>query len=134
MNNIVKSPISSIGYDFIPFEYLPEGKDEYHLRNRFNKSGIQFRSLKAAELEILVRNNNSSDNWNNVLVSAQFDPHLVKGCSFFGLIRIGKLEPLSLEFHSLRLPVGLFNSTIINCDFGDNVSIHNVNYFSHFVV
>lgn len=134
MNNIVKSPITSIGYDFIPFEYLPDGKDEYHLRNRFNKSGIQFRGLKASELEILVRNNNSSDNWNNVLVSAQFDPHLVKGCSFFGLIRIGKLEPLSLEFHGLRLPVGLFNSTIINCDFGDNISIHNVNYFSHFVV
>ena len=134
MNNIVKSPISSIGYDFIPFEYLPDGKDEYHLRNRLNKSGIQFRSLKASELEILVRNNNSSDNWNSVLVSAQFDPHLVKGCSFFGLIRIGKLEALSLEFHGLRLPVGLFNSTIINCDFGDNVSIHNVNYFSHFVV
>lgn len=134
MNNIVKSPISSIGYDFIPNAYLPEGKDEYHLRNRFNKSGIEFRGLKASELEILVRNNNSSDNWNNVLVSSQFDPHLVKGCSFFGLIRIGKLEPLSLEFHGLRLPVGLFNSTIINCDFGDNVSIHNVNYFSHYVV
>ncbi len=134
MNNIVKSPITSIGYDFIPSAYLPEGKDEYHLRNRFNKSGIEFRGLKASELEILVRNNNSSDNWNNVLVSSQFDSHLVKGCSFFGLIRIGKLEPLSLEFHGLRLPVGLFNSTIINCDFGDNVSIHNVNYFSHFVV
>ncbi len=134
MNNITKTPIESIGYDFIASGYLPEGKDEYHLRNRFNKSGIQYRGLKAAELEILVRNNNSSDNWNNVLVSSQFDPHLVKGCSFFGLIRIGKLEPLSLEFHGLRLPVGLFNSTIINCDFGDNVSIHNVNYFSHFVV
>jgi hypothetical protein len=134
MNNIVKSPITSIGYDFIPNAYLPEGKDEYHLRNRFNKSGIEYRGLKASELEILVRNNNSSDNWNNVLVSSQFDPHLVKGCSFFGLIRIAKLEPLSLEFHGLRLPVGLFNSTIINCDFGDNVSIHNVNYFSHFVV
>ena len=84
MNNIVKSPITSIGYDFIPFAYLPEGKDEYHLRNRFNKSGIEFRGLRASELEILVRNNNSSDNWNNVLVSSQFDPHLVKGCSFFG--------------------------------------------------
>ena len=134
MNNITKTPIESIGYDFIASGYLPEGKDEYHLRNRFNKSGIQYRGLKAAELEILVRNNNSSDNWNNVLVSSQFDPHLVKGCSFFGLIRIGKLEPFSLEFHGLRLPVGLFNSTIINCDFGDNVCIHNVNYFSHFVV
>ncbi|MFN5020613.1 MAG: DUF4954 family protein [bacterium] len=134
MNNITKTPIESIGYDFIASGYLPDGKDEYHLRNRFNNSGIQYRGLKAAELEILVRNNNSSDNWNNVLVSGQFDPHLVKGCSFFGLIRIGKLEPLSLEFHGLRLPVGLFNSTIISCDFGDNVSIHNVNYFSHFVV
>jgi hypothetical protein len=134
MNNITKTPIESIGYDFIASQHLPEGIDEYHLRNRFNKSGIQYRGLKAAELEILVRNNNSSDNWNNVLVSAQFDPHLVKGCSFFGLIRIGKLEPFSLEFHGLRLPVGLYNSTIISCDFGDNVSIHNVNYFSHFVV
>jgi hypothetical protein len=134
MNNIIKSPIESIGYGFISSGHLPEGQNEYHLRNRFNKSGIQYRSLKAAELEILVRNNNSSDNWNNVLVSGQFDPHLVKGCSFFGLIRIGKLEPLSLEFHGLRLPVGLFNSTIISCDFGDNVCIHNVNYFSHFVV
>ena len=134
MNNIIKSPIESIGYNFIPANHLQEGQNEYHLRNRYNKSGIQYRSLKASELEILVRNNNSSDNWNNVLVSGQFDPHLVKGCSFFGLIRIGKLEPFSLEFHGLRLPVGLFNSTIISCDFGDNVSIHNVNYFSHFVV
>ena len=58
MNNITKTPIESIGYDFIASGYLPEGKDEYHLRNRFNKSGIQYRGLKAAELEILVRNNN----------------------------------------------------------------------------
>lgn len=134
MNNIRKSPIASIGYDFISGSHLPSGTDEYHLRNRFNQSGIVFRSLTSSQLEILVRNNNTSDNWNNVLVSNQFDPHLVKNCSFFGLIRIGKLEPLSLEFHHLTLPVGLFNSTIISCDFGDNVCIHNVNYFSHFVV
>jgi carbonic anhydrase/acetyltransferase-like protein (isoleucine patch superfamily) len=67
-------------------------------------------------------------------VSAQFDPQLVKQCSFFGLVRIGKLEPLSLGFHNLSLSVGLYNSTIISCDFGDNVCIHHVNYLSHFVV
>ncbi len=134
MNKISKKPISSIGYEFIPENYLPAGKDEYHLRNRHNNSGIAYRSLTASEIETLVRNSNTSDNWNNILVSAQFDPQLVKHCSFFGLVRIGKLEPLSLGFHSLSLSVGLYNSTIISCDFGDNVCVHNVNYFSHFVV
>ena len=122
MNKINKKPLSSIGYNFIPAEFLPKGKDEYYLRNRFNKSGIVYRSLIASEIEILVRNNNTSDNWNHILVSELFDPQLVKNCSFFGLVRIGKLEPLSLEFKNLNLPVGLFNSTIISCDFGDNVA------------
>ena len=134
MNKISKKPISSIGYEFITENYLPAGKDEYHLRNRHNHSGITYRSLTASEIETLVRNSNTSDNWNNILVSAQFDPQLVKHCSFFGLVRIGKLEPLSLGFHNLSLSVGLYNSTIISCDFGDNVCVHNVNYFAHFVV
>jgi hypothetical protein len=134
MNKISKKPISSIGYDFISEAYLPEGKDEYHLRNRYNQSGIEYRSLSASEIETLVRNSNTSDNWNNILVSARFDPQLVKNCSFFGLVRIAKLEPLSLGFHNLSLSVGLYNSTIISCDFGDNVCVHNVNYLSHFVI
>ncbi len=134
MNKITKKPISEVGYNFIPTEYLPKGKDEYYLRNRFNKSGIVYRSLTAFEIEILVKNNNTSSNWNDLLVSPLFDPQLVKNCNFFGLVRIGKLEPLSLEFKNLNLAVGLFNSTIISCDFGDNVCIHNVNYLSHYVI
>jgi hypothetical protein len=134
MNIITQKPISSVGYDFIPKDFLPKGKDEYYLRNRFNKSGILYRSLTAFEIEILVKNNNTSSNWNDLLVSPHFDPQLVKNCNFFGLVRIGKLEPLSLEFKNLNLAVGLFNSTIISCDFGDNVCIHNVNYLSHYVI
>jgi len=53
---------------------------------------------------------------------------------FFGLVRIGKLEALYLSFHDIRLPVGLYNSTIISCDFGDNVVIDNVDYMSHYIV
>jgi hypothetical protein len=134
MNKISKKPISSIGYNFISDAYLPEGKNEYHLRNRYNQSGIKYRSLTASEIETLVRNSNTSDNWNNILVSEFFDPQLVKNCSFFGLVRIAKLEPLSLGFHNLSLSVGLYNSKIISCDFGDNVCVHNVNYLSHFVI
>ncbi len=134
MNKISRQPVSAIGYGFIGKEHIPSGADEYYLRNKYNKSGIDYRSLTASEIEILVRNNNTSANWNHIFVSEKFDPQLVKNCSFFGMVRIGKLEPFSLEFHDLILPVGLFNSTIISCDFGDNVCIHNVNYFSHYVV
>ena len=32
------------------------------------------------------------------------------------------------------MPVGLYNSTIISCDLGDNVAIDNVNYMSHYII
>jgi hypothetical protein len=134
MNLIHKRPLHTIGYQFIAPEYLPEGKDEYHLRNTQNRNGISYRHLSAYEIESLVRNNNTSDDWNKILVSDAFNAELVKNCKFFGLVRIGKLEPWYLEFHNLRLPVGLYNSTIISSDLGDNVVINNVNYLSHYIL
>src|SRR6476661_10096229 len=134
MNNIQKKPVDSIGYNFIPAEYLPGHKNEYHLRNLQNRSGIAYRKLSAYEIEALVRNRNTSDDWNKILVSDAFNPELVKNCKFFGLVRIGKLEPYFLEFNNIRMPVGMYNSTIISCDFGDNVVVDNVNYISHYII
>ncbi len=134
MNHINKQPISSLGYDFIPKEYIPKGKNEYYLRNIQHRSDTRFQKLTTAEIKTLVRNANSSDNWKNILVSEAFNPELVKNCSFYGLIRIGKLEAFFHEFNNLRLPVGLYNSTIISCDIGDNVVIDNVNFMSHYIV
>jgi hypothetical protein len=134
MNEITKKPLSSIGYEFIPEKYIPRGRNEYHLRDLQNKSGISYRNLSAYEIEVLVRNNNTSDNWNNIRVSDAFNPELVKNCKFYGLVRIGKLESIALEYHNVCMPVGLYNSTIISCDFGDNVIIYNVNYLSHYIV
>jgi len=134
MNFIRKSPLQALGYDFIPTPFLPAGKDEYHLRNQQNKSGINYRQLTAYEIEVLVRNRNQSDDWNKLLVSNAFNPELVKNCKFFGLVRIGKLESYCMEFNNLRMPVGLYNSTIISCDFGDNVVVDNVNYMAHYII
>src|SRR6187455_2961527 len=134
MNIIQKKPVASLGYDFISSEYLAEGKDEYHLRNLQNHAGIAYRHLSAYEIEVLVRNRNTSDDWNKILVSDAFNPELVKSCKFYGLVRIGKLEPYFLEFNNIRMPAGLYNSTIISCDFGDNVVVDNVHYISHYIV
>ncbi len=132
MNEIKKVAINQLGYGFI--KELPKGKDEYYLRNQQNRSGIQYRSLTALEIEILVRNGNTSDDWTKLLVSNAFNPELVKNCSFFGLVRIGNLETTCLCFSDLTVPVGLYNSTIISADFGNNVAIHNVNYLSHYII
>jgi hypothetical protein len=134
VNDIRKKSITSLGYGFVAPEYLPKGKDEYYLRNFQNQNGIRYRQLSAYEIEVLVRNRNTSENWNKLLVSNAFNPELVKNCKFFGLVRIGKLEPFVLEFSDLKVPVGLYNSTIISCDFGDNVVIDNVNYLSHYII
>ena len=134
MNNIQKKPVNTLGYHFIPAEFLPENKDEYYLRDLQNRSGINYRKLSAYEIEVLVRNRNTSDDWNKILVSDAFNPELVKSCKFYGLVRIGKLEPYYLEFNNIRMPVGLFNSTIISCDFGDNVVVDNVHYISHYII
>ena len=134
MNIITKHPVNNLGYNFIDPAYLPEGEDEYYIRNKQNSTGKNYRKLTSSEKELLIRNGNNSDDWNKIFVSDAFNPVQVKNNKFFGLVRIGKLEPFYLEFHNLRMPVGIYNSTIISCDFGDNICIDNVHYLSHYII
>lgn len=134
MNHITKESVSSLGYGFVAKQYIPKGMNEYYLRNIQHRTDTRYRKLTVKEIRILEKNDNSSDDWSKILVADAFDATLVKRCSFFGLIRIGKLEPYFHEFNNLRMPVGLYNSTIISCDFGDNVVVDNVNFMSHYIV
>lgn len=134
MNIIKKHPVNNLGYNFIDKKFIPVGKDEYHLRYKHNKTGIEYRKLSAHDIEALIKNRNTSDDWNKILVSENFNAELVRNCKFHGLVRIGKLEPYYLEFHNLRMPVGLYNSTIISSDIGNNVCIDNVTYLSHYII
>jgi len=134
MNQILKTPLRNLGYDFIPADYLPEGKDEYYLRNEQHKPSVIYRHLKLNEVEELKKNGNNADDWDLIMVSGNFLPDLVHHCNFFGMVRIGILEPYYLEFHNLRRPVGLYYSNIISCDIGNNVVIDNVSYLSHYII
>lgn len=134
MNNITKIPLGQLGYNFIKKEFLPKGKDEYYIRNEQNGTHKKYRALSSVEIKQLIANGNTSDNWANVLVSQIFDPALIQQCKFYGLVRIGDLENCFLEFHDMRLLVGLYNSTIISSDLGDNIVVNNVNYLSHYII
>lgn len=133
MNNIKNYPIENLGYNFIPAEYLPDGKDEYYLRFHQNPAA-DYRHLTRHEVSVLTANGNRSNNWDNVLVRQGIDINLIEECTFSGLVRIGKLEPCYMEFSELRVPVGLYKSLIVSCDIGNNVSIQNVEFLSHYII
>ena len=134
MKDVVLLPSDRYGYDFIPPEYLPPGKDEYWVRNaQISAESRKWRRLKSHEIEILVKNDNFCANWDDFLVSDPFDPNLVRNSNFYGLVRIGKLRDLLLRHHDFRVQAGIRNSTIISCDIGDDCAIQDCTYISHYI-
>ncbi len=135
MSEIRVVPIGSLGRDFVPAELLPDRRDEYHLRDEQSpRPAEDWRHLRAEDIETLVKNGNTTEDWESILVTDHFAPHLVKDCEFYGLVRIGRLDEVYLEHHELTVPVGLTHSRIISCDIGDNAAIHHVRYLAHYII
>jgi hypothetical protein len=122
------------GRGFIPPEFLPPGQDEYYLRNQQQPRPVKWRRLRAEEIETLVKNDNTCEDWKQFLVADPFNPHLIKNSEFVGLVRIARLEHVALEYHDLQAPAGITNSLIISCDIGQNAAIHSVLYLAHYIV
>lgn len=135
MDNVIILPPESIGRKFIPAEHLPKGKDEYYLRDKqSNPPEGGWRHLRSEEVERLVKNANTAENWDEILVTNEFDTDQIKNSKFYGLVRIGRLRNNILQHHDLRLPSGITNSMIISSDIGDDVAIHNVHYLAHYII
>lgn len=133
MNNIKKVQLNSLGFNFIEEKYIPEGCDEFHLR--YSQSPDRhYRYLTSDEILILKNRGNTADNWNNIRVTENFSPNRVKNNKFYGLIRIGDIDDIYLDFHDLHQPAGIYDSTIVSCDIGSNVAISNVKYLSHYII
>jgi len=135
MDEVLLVTPENMGKNFIPKEYLPKGKDEYYQRNNQispPKSG--WRQLRSDEVERLVKNNNTADDWDDILVTEEFDANQIKNTRFYGLVRIGRLRNIILQHHDLKVPAGITNSLIISCDIGDDVAIHEVHYLAHYII
>ena len=134
MSYVSPTPAALYGYEFIAPEYLPPGKDEYWLRNTQAPQGKVWRGLESKELEILIKNSNSCSDWDSFLVSDPFDPSLIRNSAFYGLVRIGSLRNVLLQYHDFCVPAGIRNSTVISCDIGDDAAIQECPYISHYII
>ena len=120
---------------WIDARYLPEGKDKYYIRNRqVHTPEGGWRHLRSDEIECLVKNNNTASSWDTVWVTDDFEPNVIKDNKFYGTVRIGRVSNGALQYHDLRLPVGITNSNIHSCDIGDYCAIHDVHYLSHYII
>ncbi|TXH22401.1 MAG: DUF4954 family protein, partial [Chitinophagaceae bacterium] len=133
MNHINKIAINNLGYDFIKKPYINDNEDEYTIRFQQNND-TDFRNLTDEEISILYCNGNKCSNWEKILIKKETNISLIQNCSFYGLIKIGNILPFYLEYKEFKAPVGIYNSKIISCDIGDNVSIQNVKYLSHYII
>lgn len=116
-------------------DFLPEGKSKYYLRDIQTKIPEEgWRNLRTDEIEVLIHNKNTAADWNKIFVSGQFNPNSVKNSKFYGTVRIGAVTDHGLQYHDLRLPVGITNSSIHSCDIGDHCAIHDVHYLSHYII
>ena len=93
-----------------------------------------WRKLSRRERRILIRNGNLADDWSNLCVTDGFSPHSVRNSLFYGVNRLGGQSKDYLEYHDLRLPVGISNSTIISCEIGNDTAIHNVSHLSRYII
>jgi len=135
MREIKILPEKDFGRNFIPAKYLPDGRDEYYLRNEQSlKPAGHWRHLRAEEIEALVKNAVTCDDWDSIFVADPFHPHLIKNSHFSGLVRIGRLEAVVLEHHELQTPAGITDSSIVSCDVGDNCAIHHVRHLAHYLI
>lgn len=133
MATIIKEPLNQLGYGFVASEYLSHG-DEYSQRNQQWGNTKEFRQLTAVEISILLAQHNYAADWTQVWVTDKFLPELIQYVKFYGLVRIGDMESLYLNYRDLRLPCGIYHSTVISCDFGDRVAVHQVHIMSHYIV
>lgn len=128
-----KEPLSKLGYGFVADEYLIEG-DEYYQRDRQLTTNKEYRQLQLEEIQALLEQGNYAADWKDIWVTDKFLPELIKNVTFYGKVRIGDMEAVYLHYRDLRLPAGIYNSTVISCDFGDTVAIHQVKSMAHFII
>ncbi|MDR1239415.1 MAG: DUF4954 family protein [Treponema sp.] len=138
----IHAPHDRYGYDFIPPEYLPPGRDEYWRRNEqrarlfgpAEEGSRRWRKLSRREIKTLLKNGNSCSRWDDFFVTDPFDPALIHHSNFYGLIRLGALHSALLKHHDFCIPAGIRNSTIISCDIGGGCAIQDCAYISHYII
>lgn len=95
----------------------------------------EFLPLSAEQINQLISQGCSCENWSKVQVSKDFNAEKVTSTHFSGQIRLGVFEKQVSFYGDVKKPAGINNATIHNCVVGNNVYISHVkNYIANYII
>lgn len=89
---------------------------------------MNFRHLTQNEKNILQKQRNQVQSWDDVRITDTTDCSLISECSFIGKIDIGPLSSGLIQKHGRDYRVGIRNSVLCDCIIGEGCVIENVGY------
>jgi len=86
----------------------------------------KFRRLTAKEIEKLISNGCSSEEWTRIEVKNSFDPSRCQNVIFSGDVRLGSFTKILTDESGVSSRCGIQNAHIHNCEIGSDVLICNI--------
>jgi len=94
-----------------------------------------FLPLTAEQINQLISQGCSCEDWSNVRVAKDFNAKRVISTHFSGQIRLGIFEKQVSFYGSVQKPAGISNATLHNCMVSNNVYISHVkNYIANYII
>ncbi len=95
----------------------------------------KYRLLTKKEIDQLISQGCSCDDWTNIQVAEQFDAGKVKTTKFSGNIKLGVFDKEFTFLGGVKKQAGISDATIHNCIIGNNVYIgHIKNYIANYII
>jgi hypothetical protein len=86
----------------------------------------EYKPITKADIQILLSNGCTSDNWKNIETKPGFDPQRCRNTRFSGKVRLGLFRKSFTDEAGIILNSGIVNAMIHHCTIGDDVLIYNV--------
>ena len=91
---------------------------------------MHYRKLTSSEIEQLCQQGCFSNQWNQIQVSENFKPTIIRNVEFIGINQISLSEHPEMD----SAISGIYNCTIKNCTIEDHVFLKNIGLISNYIV
>lgn len=116
-------------------EFLKSVKTLKGKKGKSRLLGSKIRNLFKDEIKTLESQGNRASNWKTIYVNKEFFPEFIIGNFFIGQNVLGKFQGIEKKVeNSVTIPSGIFYSTIINSEIGDDCLIYNTGTISNYLV
>ena len=96
---------------------------------------MEYRNLSNFEIEALLNQHCTADDWDNVLVADGFNHDFVHSVAFSGIVKIGAICGRFTLPGGVEKPSGMRNVRLHNVTIGNNCRIENVhNYIANYTI